>query len=506
MNLTANPKQHNQQVKALADGGRNGAAAIYGERESRLDFQWSTAAIEGELKTIRQRPHDGINQRDSVFWVSLVKIASIIAGSGKQHFTADQTLQLIITACRDQTWITEREIKRQWRNAQRDIKPRFRQGKARGAGSANALLGNTAIYLSASKKTGPIKLSKWRLQDIARQVISDDYRTTHCLVRQVNGSTGLYENKDGKHYYKGLMTCGSIWACPVCALKIAAQRKDEITQALTKLDCNVVLVTLTIQHSIKDKLEILLGDLRDALTHTMNGRPAKRFYSTNQVIGEIRGIEIRRSLVTGWHPHTHRLLLLEKSAQPNIEDIKQFYMSRYGKRLSKKGYTVNEHTIDVRMVTRKPNNELSDYLTKSVIDMELTAGQFKSGASMSPFQLLAAYEETNEEYFADLYREYVDVTRGKRWINFTHRLKKMIELEQESDEEIAGQDEGKEDDKLKLILSEKEWDRVCTNGLRGVLVSVANAGNSITLYQWLYSQKIIVGESDILVPVRPSPS
>lgn len=373
----------------------------------------------------------------------------------------------------------------------------------RGAGFAGRL-GNTANYSYASSEPAQKRLSKWQAQDIARAVLGEFFRTSYCMVRQTKGQTAIYVNGEGKAYYKGLMTCGSVWVCPVCSQKIAARRAEQINEVIARFGFEVVLITYTLQHSIYDKLEKLLGDLRDALTYTLNGRFRQRFYDAHNVVGSIRSIEHRVSLSTGWHPHAHELLLLKKGTIPEVEHIKQFLMERYGKRLESKGYRVNDHTIDVRTVTQKPDNEVSDYLTKSVIELELTAGQNKPGASFSPFQLLAAHKETGEEIFADLFREYANVTRGKRWINWTHQLKQLADLEEESDEEIAAENEGGEEDKPIALLSDPEWQRVCMRGLRGQLLRVAEKSD-LALLAWLHANQIVIGESDILVPSRPPP-
>ena len=52
------------------------------------------------------------------------------------------------------------------------------------------------------------------------------------------------------------MTCGSVWTCPVCSLKIAAKRAEELAAAIDTWkdrDGYLCMVTATIQHRHGDR-------------------------------------------------------------------------------------------------------------------------------------------------------------------------------------------------------------------------------------------------------------
>ena len=56
---------------------------------------------------------------------------------------------------------------------------------------------------------------------------------------------------------EGLVTCGSVWACPVCAAKVAAKRAEELAQVLDAVHTaggSAFMLTLTIKHSARDRL------------------------------------------------------------------------------------------------------------------------------------------------------------------------------------------------------------------------------------------------------------
>ena len=57
--------------------------------------------------------------------------------------------------------------------------------------------------------------------------------------------------------YSGLASCGSIWACPQCAAKIATRRADELSKVMRAVDeagGSAFLLTLTMRHPAGDRL------------------------------------------------------------------------------------------------------------------------------------------------------------------------------------------------------------------------------------------------------------
>jgi hypothetical protein len=56
---------------------------------------------------------------------------------------------------------------------------------------------------------------------------------------------------------EGLVTCGSVWLCPVCAAKVAAKRAEELATVLDAVHAaggSAFMLTLTIRHSAGDRL------------------------------------------------------------------------------------------------------------------------------------------------------------------------------------------------------------------------------------------------------------
>ena len=92
-----------------------------------LDRLWATAAITNEFGILGNLPTENPNQADSVFFACLLRICSVIKGSGRQHYNPNTVLTAIQNVCTKYKFIPPKEIERQFRNAFNHAKPRFRQ-------------------------------------------------------------------------------------------------------------------------------------------------------------------------------------------------------------------------------------------------------------------------------------------------------------------------------------------------------------------------------------------
>jgi hypothetical protein len=92
-----------------------------------LDREWAEAAIEAELKQLANLPAENIHKPGSVFSIALLKIASVIKGSGQRHYSANDGLQKALAAVnKDGQKPREKEVERQWNRAWNKARPRFR--------------------------------------------------------------------------------------------------------------------------------------------------------------------------------------------------------------------------------------------------------------------------------------------------------------------------------------------------------------------------------------------
>lgn len=115
-----------------------------------LDRMWAETAMQLELKKLGNLPDENINKPGSTFSICLLKLASIVKGSGSSHFFQNEVLQMIIKAA--PSYIKEKEITRQWNRAYKVAKPRFRKPDLDSNGTAPAPAGTESKTFFDVKK------------------------------------------------------------------------------------------------------------------------------------------------------------------------------------------------------------------------------------------------------------------------------------------------------------------------------------------------------------------
>ena len=115
---------------------------------------------------------------------------------------------------------------------------RDRQGNT-GAPEGGSLGNITKSYsadLSDSKNTRSLRARRYALQSVVRDILPNS-RTSKCHRyktpnKEIEVWRGVSAGVAGKAFYKGLMVCGSLWTCPVCAAKISERRRLELSEGL----------------------------------------------------------------------------------------------------------------------------------------------------------------------------------------------------------------------------------------------------------------------------------
>ncbi len=178
-------------------------------------------------------------------------------------------------------------------------------------------------------------LLKWQMQAVARVSLgvfdpNIEYEQGHRIrvcCRHVRYDTEtrksdqvrvMESGKSGKPYYAGVMACGSVWVCPVCAPKIQAVRAQEVRAAIDAWIAqggSVVLLTQTVPHSRQDILETLLERFTLALRKFKGCKGYTNVQERYGISGSIRGLETTYG-ANGWHPHAHTILFLQGGGTP----------------------------------------------------------------------------------------------------------------------------------------------------------------------------------------------
>lgn len=321
------------------------------------------------------------------------------------------------------------------------------------------------------------------------------HATTKCRYVTHGDVRVMQSLEHSSAFFAGLVTCGSVWSCPVCSALIQERRRIELEKAITWAYDNglqAVMVTLTFSHSESQKMKFLLDAQADALGRLRRGSPWDRFKESIGYEGMIRGLETKWGS-NGWHNHTHELMFVSRDAiadlstvearafeaekrgcEPEdlegIRDMKSVILGRWEKACKAAGLlddgkvkAFREHAVDV-----KGWCSASDYLAKQDdarhwgIDREMAKANSKIDKTgkregIHPFGLLAMADEGDEKA-GDLFVEYSIAIRGRAQLFWSRGLKAKVGIEEKTDEEIGAE----EQDRAKCLglLDQHDWSAI----------------------------------------------
>lgn len=345
---------------------------------------------------------------------------------------------------------------------------------------------------------------KWQLQRTAQALLPNE-RVAFCMRRiQATTVDVLYSPSRQSAHYRGLMVCGSIWVCPICAAKISERRRIELEQAIGRCTANggaVYLVTYTISHKRYDTLSTLLQAFLAARRRMRQGRAAQAFRQQFGILGTISVREVTWSQQNGWHPHCHELVFC--SSEIDIATYDEVAREQWQRCVEHEGLSINEHGFNVT----RTNGSVADYVAKFGREplrdswgaaTELAKGHLKRGHDeehFTPFAMLWLISQGCDE-LKPLFREYARWFKGKHQLVWSAGLRSLL-LDRE--EELTDEELAQEEDKEVVLLGRihrAQWDTILANDARGKLLEVARSGD------W---QQVIAFLVDIGADCGPSP-
>lgn len=311
------------------------------------------------------------------------------------------------------------------------------------------------------------RLERWHLQSVSRGFLPE-HRVGTCLRRlQPLSSTVRVFKSHEKCHYGGLMVCGSIWVCPVCAAKISEHRRMDLQQGIETwkgLGGSVLLITHTVPHYGFQPLKFVLQGFGKGRRLQLNRKPFKGLTKRIGLAGTVRALEVTHG-DNGWHVHDHELFLLRPGSTVNLLELQGELLAQWQDACESAGLDrPNLHGISVQ-----DGNYAAKYASKWGMDCELTKSHLKRGReeNFTPWDLLRFGKR-------DLFREYAKAFKGKRQLVWSKGLRDLLGLgKDKTDEEIAAQVD--EEAELLGTLSAQEWAWVLRADRRGELLHVAEA-------------------------------
>lgn len=316
--------------------------------------------------------------------------------------------------------------------------------------------------------------------------VAKEYRTHDCKWKRAGAFVEVHLDRahDAAHYGK-LVTCGSVWACPVCCVKIQQRRRPELASLVSWAYASGYcpqMITLTFPHTKFDSLPDLLSKQAAAFRKLRSGKAWAGFKKRYGFRGLVRSLELTFG-ANGWHPHTHELWVTDHLSDERQEDFKHELLARWVACCASVGlldmadakqlHAFHLHAVDVRFKVSD-----SDYLAKQDegrawgVDREISSSASKAGRSkgVHPHQLLV--RQGKGDSFR--YIEYVRAMKGKRQLFWSHGLKETCGVIDKTDGEHAREQHEKAD--LLGVLIPLQWRAILGNAARAHLLDAAESG------------------------------
>lgn len=193
-----------------------------------------------------------------------------------------------------------------------------------------------------------------------------------CGRRAVAGEVTIAVNEDGSTSRNGVLTCQLVNLCARCGSVgrgTQAERTQRRIEAWQGLGYAVVLMTLTVPHSSSDSLADVSRWLMEGRRAVLGGSARRQLVSVHGVQHVHRRVEHGWSERSGWHPHEHLLLFIDRAmTRTEMDVLRADVEGRYLSATTKAGAPdttgSSDHAVDVRLVRNGGVGVIAAYMTK----------------------------------------------------------------------------------------------------------------------------------------------
>lgn len=302
---------------------------------------------------------------------------------------------------------------------------------------------------------------------------NDQHRVCWCGRHAVSeGPLPVLRRLDGTGARIGsVKTCGSVWACPVCAAKVAEVRRRELNHAMvkhTEAGGYAYLLTFTFPHYMGQMLADLMTPFDKARKSFQNSKGWKKVMGKEGAanrVGGVTSLEVTYGIGNGWHPHLHMLVFCDAGAFGEGEADEEgrlssaaidYFRGQWVTKLEKAGLVdgsnrtwATQYALDVR-----GGAKAAEYIAKWGHDeswglsSELSSSHAKTGKRdtwgtrdhYTPFQMLAM-SAAGDNHATCAFREFVNAFDGKRMLTWSPGLKDHFGIAEMEDAEAAAEQE-----------------------------------------------------------------
>lgn len=351
---------------------------------------------------------------------------------------------------------------------------------------------------------------RYRLQVKAGELAGG--RVAYCGRRRkrMADNVTVLRSSGGDLHFGGVQRCGSVHSCPVCAARIAQERRMETITALASWRAEggwVSMLTLTLPHRAGQSLERVRGALTACTRYLNSGRDSlKALLSDYGYHGQIRASEVTHG-VNGWHPHLHVLVFTRAQVPADVVDqIK----GRWQDAAVSQGWAAPGWDVGA---TWQDGQNAAEYVNKAGtwgMAEEATMSTAKKGqGGRTPFELLQD-AALGDDHAAALFAEYAAEMHGKRQLFWSRGLKDYFGINDVSDAEIVDGDDtdtadtGNDQDapEVVAVIPADSWRLVVKYEERAEVLRAAEAGGQMAVdmvCSWLFQRYVREIRSNVTV-------
>lgn len=313
-------------------------------------------------------------------------------------------------------------------------------------------------------------------------------RVCNCLRTPHDAEIEL-KQADGKAFYSGLQTCGSVHVCAVCMAKISERRRLEIQSAIDQWEAagnSVWFATYTLRHKFQDRYIAVRNVLRGAHRRVKSGRAWQDFKDRYRVVGTITAYEVTYGK-NGFHPHIHELLFVQGVIPATERYEADLWLNlRWNTQVRRSGGdTTKEYGF--KLVSAPSREWRGDYLVKVgnsnwtyAHELAKSAAKKSRGgqAGRTMLGLLHEYTFLGNNRSGKIWREYALGSKGAHWVDWSRGLKTLFNLDDLDDLAVSSSDSPSDSPESVIVtLSLDEWRRLVSSDVRGQLLEHSNKNN-----------------------------
>lgn len=299
-----------------------------------------------------------------------------------------------------------------------------------------------------------------KLRDVAARCLPNEAVCRcgrHASRAHGGGEHVAIKRAEGRAFFSGVVTCGSVWHCPVCASKVSEARREEIEAVVGAHEATggvVYHAVMTVPHHAFQACKPLRQAVTKAWQEVQRGKAWMRLKERYGFVGNIRSLEVTHG-GNGWHPHIHVLMFFDHGDWLALTD-------EFGAELFARWQAAVE-----RLGMGKPSRrafrwercwtpkEAGEYVAKW--GLEMTKGHMKTGkrsGQRTPWQILQDIAETGSEADKALFREYGQAFKGARQLTWSRGLRALYLVDDEMTDAEAAQAEPVESETVATVAAD----------------------------------------------------